>query len=59
MSDDLSAELTRLIIAHPLDFQTNTPPELLAEHMLASARQFEQTLLARAAYFNRPTGAQP
>lgn len=43
------------VIRHPEAQRTNTPPEVLAEHMLASLRAFEDSLLARSAHpFYRP-----
>jgi hypothetical protein len=54
--ESLRAAVLRAVIDNPLAFSTNTPPHLLADHMISAAQQFERTLLARADYFRRPTG---
>ena len=51
----MTEALIALLVAHPELRRTNTPPEVLAAHMLASLRQFEDSLLARSAHpFYRP-----
>ena len=47
--------LTDWLIAHPELIRTNTPPDVLAAHLLASLAAFEDSLLARSAHpFFRP-----
>lgn len=54
MNDEFLAELAALLIKHPVR-ATNTPPEVLAQHMAESLRLFEQSLIARADHpFFRP-----
>jgi hypothetical protein len=58
VNQPLLAALAQLLIDHPTWQRTNTPPEILARHMIRAAEDFEATLLARAAHFNKPTGIE-
>ena len=40
--------LVHVLIAHPRLVRTNTPLGVLADHMLASLKAFEDSLLARS-----------
>ena len=49
------AEALALLLIEQRLPRTNTPPEVLAAHMLASLKAFEDSLLARSAHpFFRP-----
>jgi hypothetical protein len=44
----LADELAEVLARHNAVLRTNTPLEVLAEHMVASLQQFEASLIARA-----------
>jgi hypothetical protein len=52
-------EIASILARHPRLVRTNTPLEVLAEHMIESLALFESSLLERAKHpFFRP-GAEP
>jgi hypothetical protein len=52
----LHADLVAVLTRHPLATRTNTPPHILASHMITSMQLFEASLLERAAHQFRGVG---
>ena len=54
MNEEFLIELAALLVKHPVR-ATNTPAEVLAQHMAESLRLFEQSLIARSGHlFYKP-----
>lgn len=51
-------QLEALLLQHPQRLCTNTPPHVLAKVMIQALDTFEECLMARYAFFNRPTGSE-
>lgn len=58
MNDELVQTIVAALIKNPTWNRTNTPPEILAHHMVRSMQLFESTLIERQMHFNRPTGIE-